>query len=71
MKGSKLVLAGSLLMLACIIFLLAPLTVSSHGQVEWIITLILSTEILTPALIFGLALVVYFTSKSHKRRYLQ
>ncbi|HUH96362.1 MAG TPA: hypothetical protein VLZ89_03330 [Anaerolineales bacterium] len=69
MNARKLVLAGLAWISACSIFLLAALTLSSGGQAERIITLILSAEILTPALILGFALAIYFASRSHKWRY--
>ncbi len=69
MKERKLVLAVLFLILACMIFLLASLAASSCEQTERILTLILSAEILTPALILGFALVIHLVSKSHKWRY--
>jgi ABC-type dipeptide/oligopeptide/nickel transport system permease component len=71
MKSWKLVLAGLPLVLACMLPTLASFMAAFYERVARVITLILSTEILTPAFIFGLVLVVYFTSKSRTWRYLQ
>ena len=71
MKGWKLVLAGLSLALACMLPTLASFVAAFYWRVGRAITFILSTEILAPALIFGLALVVHFASKSHTWRYLQ
>ena len=69
MKGRELILAGLSLTLVCTILLLASLVMISYEQAERTVTLILSAEILTPAIIFGLALAVYFSRKSHQWRY--
>jgi ABC-type spermidine/putrescine transport system permease subunit II len=71
MKGWKLVLAGLSLALACLLPALTSFMAAFYERVDGAITLILSTEILAPALIFGLALVFHFASKSHTWRYLQ
>jgi ABC-type spermidine/putrescine transport system permease subunit II len=71
MKARKLILVGLSLTLACTFLPLVALVIASHEQAERAITLILSTEIFTPALIFGLALTIYFSCKPHKWRYQQ
>lgn len=63
MQGRNLVLVGLSLMLIDGIFLFVSLVINLQGQAEQVITLILSTEILTPALICSLALGIYFNSK--------
>jgi hypothetical protein len=68
MKGRKIVLGGLVLMAALTMYLLASFNLPARESVERIMTLILSTEILTPALILGLASVAYFFSKSQKWR---
>ena len=71
MKSWKLVLAGLPLVLACMLPTLASFMAAFYERVERVITLILSTEILAPALTFGLALAVHFASKLRTWRYLQ
>jgi hypothetical protein len=45
-------------MAACIIMIISPLVFVPHKQVERIIVLILSTEIITPTLILGATLII-------------
>jgi hypothetical protein len=50
-------------MLACIVPLTMLLGIAAHGQLEYIINCILSTEVITPALIVGVTLIIFFARK--------
>jgi hypothetical protein len=58
MKERIIILLYSFLMAACIIMIISPLVFVPHKQVERIIVLILSTEIITPTLILGATLII-------------
>jgi hypothetical protein len=58
MKERKMMLLYSFLATSCIIMMISPLVIASREQIERIIVFILSTEILPPTLILGMALII-------------
>lgn len=68
MNERKLIFSTLSLTLACAGFLFV---VAARGQAERTIVLFLSTEVLPPGLIFGLAVIAYFSRKQHNWRYIQ
>jgi hypothetical protein len=50
-------------MLACIVPLTMSLGIAAHGQLEHTINCILSTEVITPTLIVGVTLIIFFARK--------
>lgn len=66
MKERKMILLYSFLTAACIIMMISPLVIVSREQVERMIVLLLSTEILTPTLILGTALIIQNLVKHEK-----
>ncbi len=71
MKGKQSLLLVLFSTPVCTTVLLGLLTLAARWQTERVVTLLLSTEILAPALIFGPALTAYFSGKSDKWRYIQ
>ena len=66
MKERKMILLYSFLTVACVIMMILPLVIVSRAQEERIIVLLLSTEILTPTLILGAALIIQNLVKHEK-----
>ena len=66
MKERKMILLYSFLTAACVIMMISPLVIVSREQVERMIVLLLSTEILTPTLILGTALIIQNLVKHEK-----
>ncbi len=66
MKERKMILLYSFLTMVCIIMMILPLVIVSRAQEERIIVLLLSTEILTPTLILGAALIIQNLVKHEK-----
>ena len=61
-----MILLYSFLTAACVIMMISPLVIVSREQVERMIVLLLSTEILTPTLILGTALIIQNLVKHEK-----
>lgn len=51
-------------MLACIVPLTMSLGIATHGQLEHTLNCILSTEVITPVLIVGVTLIIFFARKA-------
>jgi hypothetical protein len=66
MKERKMIFLYSFLTAACVIMMISPLVFASREQVERLIVLLLSTEILTPILILGTTLVIQNLVKHEK-----
>jgi ABC-type tungstate transport system substrate-binding protein len=52
------------IMLVCIIPLTMSLGIATHGQLEHAINCLLSTEVITPTLIVGVTLIIFFARKA-------
>lgn len=62
--GRLQVLLCAVLLLTCVLPVAAVLMAESHAEFEQALTCLLATEILGPALILGLTVLVYFDRKA-------
>lgn len=66
MKGKWAILFCLLLALACMLPVATLLLTAVHREFEQALACVLSTEIMAPALIFGLAWLVYLVHKAER-----
>jgi hypothetical protein len=69
MKGTLQNLLFVLLALACVLPVAALLLATAHTELEQALSCILSTEVVAPALILGLASLVYLVCKAKSASY--